>query len=121
MHPVFDGLRSCNTPTFSSWIMWDADSNVASKLGFQDNPSICRSEMQHSNLEAVVECDWDVKRSIFSLRVVIPARLTRTVVTEKFAMYMLYGNKNDTASFLLKTTTTTFLLETTLSRQRLIF
>lgn len=75
-----------------SWNMWDATHNEMIFHNFQDTPSICKSEMRKSNLEAAVDCDDDIKQVDFEITGPESYFYDRT---ERQALFFLYGNRND--------------------------
>ena len=104
-----DEPQSCQG--FSYWTMWDAVEDEVSIQNFQDNPSICQSQMQDSNLEAVVDITCDVDTVAFVITSDDPGSSSSDDPgssssgdpgssysysrTERFYQYLLYGNIGD--------------------------
>jgi len=96
---------------FSYWTMWDAVEDEVSIQNFQDNPSICQSQMQDSNLEAVLDITCDVDTVTFVITRDDPGSTSSGDPgssssddpgssysysrTERFYQYLLYGNNDD--------------------------
>jgi len=74
------------------WNMWDAISDEITYANFQDIGSICQSDMRKSNLEAVVDCDDDIKQVDFEITGPEDYFDDRT---ERQSLYFLYGNRDE--------------------------